>query len=125
MPTRQRVSDFIALVESGAHVEAIERFYTDDATMRENAHTPRRGRANLVAHERAALAALKEMRTLPAQSMLIDGDKVVIQWVFEYVTAAGQTFRMEELAHQTWHGDRIAEERFFYDPAQRKIPIAV
>jgi hypothetical protein len=24
-----------------------------------------------------------------------------------------------ELAHQRWAGDRIAEETFFYDPAQR------
>jgi len=27
---------------------------------------------------------------------------------------------MEELAWQRWEGDRIAEEEFFYDPAQNK-----
>jgi hypothetical protein len=27
---------------------------------------------------------------------------------------------MEELAHQRWRGDRIVEERFYYDPAQLK-----
>jgi hypothetical protein len=26
---------------------------------------------------------------------------------------------MEELAWQRWEGERIAEEQFFYDPAQR------
>jgi hypothetical protein len=26
---------------------------------------------------------------------------------------------MEELAYQRWEGERIAEEKFFYDPAQR------
>jgi hypothetical protein len=25
---------------------------------------------------------------------------------------------MEELAYQRWEGERIAEETFFYDPAQ-------
>jgi hypothetical protein len=25
---------------------------------------------------------------------------------------------MEELAYQRWEGERIAEEKFFYDPAQ-------
>ena len=25
------------------------------------------------------------------------------------------------LAHQRWDGDRIVEERFYYDPAQRKL----
>jgi hypothetical protein len=26
---------------------------------------------------------------------------------------------MKELAYQRWDGERIAEETFFYDPAQR------
>lgn len=124
MPSRQRVKDFTSLVESGAHVEAIEQFYTEDASMQENSHPPRKGLAVLVAHERAALASLREMRTLPARSVLLDGDTVVIHWIFEYVTQAGETFRMEELAHQIWRGDKILQERFFYDPAQRKSPVA-
>ena len=31
----------------------------------------------------------------------------------------GTFTEMEELAHQRWNGERIAEEQFFYDPAQR------
>jgi len=27
---------------------------------------------------------------------------------------------MHELAYQLWQGDRILEERFFYDPAQMR-----
>jgi hypothetical protein len=30
---------------------------------------------------------------------------------------------MEEIAYQRWEGERIAEETFFYDPAQR-VPIS-
>ena len=37
MPSRQRLHDFIATVEAGEYIRAIEEFYTDDATMRENA----------------------------------------------------------------------------------------
>ena len=29
----------------------------------------------------------------------------------------GVTRRLDELSLQTWRGDRIASERFFYDPA--------
>ena len=32
----------------------------------------------------------------------------------------GKRFRMEELSLQRWRGDRISEERFFYDPEQRR-----
>jgi len=28
--------------------------------------------------------------------------------------------RIEELAHQRWQGEKIAEERFYFDPSQMK-----
>ena len=37
----------------------------------------------------------------------------------EFVWQDGSRTRMEELAYQRWEGERIAEETFFYDPAQR------
>jgi hypothetical protein len=40
--------------------------------------------------------------------------------VFDIVRPDGRTFTLDELAYQLWHGDRIAQERFYYDPAQRK-----
>ena len=51
MPTRARLDEFIAVVVSGDHAGAIERYYTEDATMQENAAPPRVGRDLLVAQE--------------------------------------------------------------------------
>jgi hypothetical protein len=50
----------------------------------------------------------------------VNGDHVVIRWVFDFRFRNGRTMRMEELAWQRWQGDRIAEEEFFYDPAQQR-----
>lgn len=119
MPTRDRVQAFIARVVSGAHDLAIEEFYTADATMQENNDPPRAGRDRLVAQERAVMARAATIVTHPVTTFLVDGDRVVVNWVFEFKFADGRGFRMEELALQRWDGDRIAEERFFYDPAQR------
>ncbi|AMP00956.1 hypothetical protein CAter10_3447 [Collimonas arenae] len=33
----------------------------------------------------------------------------------------GRSFQLEEIAYQLWRGDKIAEERFYYDPGQRKL----
>lgn len=117
MPERARVQEFIRMVESGDHVRAIEDFYHPQATMRENCKEPRRGRDTLVAHEKAALARVARVDTHPVHTYLIDGDNVVVQWTFEFVDAQGGRRRMEELALQSWQGDRIIEERFYYDPA--------
>jgi hypothetical protein len=45
---------------------------------------------------------------------------VVIRWVFDFTGKDGRSMRIEELAWQRWEGERIAEEEFFYDPAQMK-----
>ncbi|MDW5441873.1 nuclear transport factor 2 family protein [Polaromonas sp. SM01] len=116
MPSRQTVQDFIALVEQGHYLEAIEQFYAPDASMQENSQPPRRGRETLLAYERAVMAACSAMRTLPVESCLVDGDLVVIHWVFEFTRLSGKTMRIDELAHQRWQGEKIVEERFFYDP---------
>jgi hypothetical protein len=43
---------------------------------------------------------------------------VVIRWIFRFEWLDGTVTHMEELAYQRWEGERIAEETFFYDPAQ-------
>jgi hypothetical protein len=56
MPTQNTRDQLIARVFSGAHAEAIEEFYTPNATRQENQSATRGGRDVLVAHEKAALA---------------------------------------------------------------------
>ena len=122
MPSRERVAALIERVEQGKYVEALQEFYAADATMQENGNPPRVGLKALVAHERGVMTAFKEIRALPVRSWLVDGDRVVIHWIFEFTRADGTRFRMDELAHQLWRGDRVAEERFYYDPAQLTAP---
>lgn len=120
MPTRERVQAFVAMVEAGDYVEAIKRFYTDDASMQENLGTVRAGRDALVAGEEAVLKNVTSITTRPLTMFLVDGDRVVVNWVFDIVIADGRQYVLDELAFQIWRGDRIAQERFYYDPAQRK-----
>jgi ketosteroid isomerase-like protein len=116
MPSPDRVRDLIALVERGEFVAAIEEFYAEDATMQENSLPPRRGKARLVEHERAVLAAFASARTLPVEAWLVDGDRAAIHWVFEFTRHDGTVVRFDEVALQRWRGDHIVEEHFFYDP---------
>ena len=114
MPSRARLDEFVAVVESGDHAGAIERFYTEDASMQENASAPRVGRDVLVAHERAVLARMAQVYS-KALSSVVEGDR--IHWNFELTDKAGKVRRFDEIAFQEWRGDKIFRERFFYDPA--------
>ena len=118
MPDRKRVEAFIAAVVGGDHVNAITDFYHEDASMQENLQTPKRqGREVPMAHESKALQRVRRMHTHPNPLFLIDGDHVVINWIFDATAKDGVTRRLNELALQRWRGDRIAEERFVYDAA--------
>jgi|SRR5438105_10738403 len=118
MPTPETLERFIARVESNAHVEAIQEFYTEGASMQENMGPPRVGRDALVAHEAAALARAAPVHSTCVRPAFLNGDHVVIRWIFEFTWKDGTSGRIEELAYQRWQGERIAQEQFFYDPKQ-------
>lgn len=120
MPTPTTLERFVAMVESNAHAEAIEAFYTADASMRENQGEPRIGRELLVANERRVLAKAGNVMSECVRPLFVSGDNVVIRWRFRFEWLDGTVTQMEELAYQRWEGERIAEETFFYDPAQMR-----
>jgi SnoaL-like domain len=119
MPTPETLDRFIARVEENAHAEACEEFYTADSSMQENQSAPRIGRVAHVANERRVLARAKFLMSKCVRPVFVSGDKVVIRWIFRFEWFDGTVTHMEEMAYQRWEGDRIAEETFFYDPAQR------
>jgi hypothetical protein len=119
MPTAETLERFIARVEANAHAEAIEEFYSADATMQENQSAPRVGRDAHVANERRVFARARTVTSECLRPVFVSGDRVVIRWRFRFEWLDGTVTRLEELAYQRWEGERVAEETFFYDPAQR------
>ncbi|MCH8618430.1 nuclear transport factor 2 family protein [Undibacterium sp. TS12] len=119
MPSTATLERFIAMVESNDHAAACEEFYTENSTMQENQAAPRTGRANHVAAEHAVMSRAKSVSSTCVRPVLMNGDHVVIRWIFSFEWQDGSVTRMEELAYQRWEGEQIAEETFFYDPAQR------
>ncbi len=119
MPTTETLERFIAVIESNKHDEAIENFYSDDATMQENQMAPRKGKRLLVANERKVLARAHSVHSECIRPVFVNSDHVVLRYKFRFDWKDGTFTEMEELALQRWEGELIAEEKFFYDPAQR------
>jgi ketosteroid isomerase-like protein len=117
MSTRERVQELVGYVQAGRIPEAIERFYADGAIMQENRQPHTVGKAANLARELAFGDTVERWHEVTARSIAVDGDQVLIEWVFEYTTREGQRIRMEEVAQQTWRDGKIVRERFFYDSA--------
>jgi hypothetical protein len=126
MPRADTLERFIAQVEANDHVGAVEAFYAEHVSMRENFEPARHGRDVAVANERRVLARAQSIESTCVRPVLVNGDHVVVRWIFRFVWHDGSVTRMEELAWQRWEthegSERIVEEQFFYDPAQR-VPV--
>jgi ketosteroid isomerase-like protein len=120
MPTRATPDAFIGRVISGDHLGAIHDWYHDDSWMQENQAPPiQGGREAMMKRETAMMERSRSVTTELLGGPLIAGDHVAIRWRFTSVFKDGGRMQQEEVAWQTWRGDRIATETFFYDPAQR------
>src|SRR6478752_2286318 len=107
MPAPETLERFIALVEQNAHVEAVEQFYTADASMQEHQASPRVGREAHAANERRVLARAKALTSQCVRPVFVNGEFVVIRWVFRFEWHDGTVTWMEELAYQRWEGERV------------------
>src|ERR1700744_3612354 len=120
MPTRATVKAFTAKVISGDLLGAVRDWYHDDAWIQENQAQPLQGgRDALMKREAAMMERTQSVRTELLGGPAIDGDQVAIRWRFTFAFKDGGKLRQEEVAWQTWRGEKIATETFFYDPAQR------
>src|SRR5258708_9641049 len=117
MPSRARLDEFIAVVEAGDHAGAIERYYTEDSSMQENAAPPRVGRDLLVAHERGVLARMTHVYS-KAMSSVVEGDNVAIHWIFELTDKSGKVRRGDGGAPPQWRGAKIFRARAFSHPSR-------
>jgi hypothetical protein len=120
MPTLETLQAFADTVESNDHVGAIQKFYAADAKTRENDGEWRVGRDALAAREAAVLASVAGVKTTRLGPLLLEGDRSAIRWRFEFTSKDGKVRSMEEVAWQTWRGEQLIEERFFFDPQQMK-----
>ena len=115
MSVRARVEDLIRYALAGKALEALEEFYHDDVVMQENNEPPRVGLEASLERQRQAAVLSMTIHDFKAVSVLVDGNRAAIEWHAEWTMPDGARVRVEEVALQTWKGDRIIHERFFYD----------
>ena len=116
MSIKPQVLDLISLVENGQMLEAMNRYYAENVAMQENVSPPTVGFAENYAREAAFYGSLEALK-FNLVSVLVEGDRAVVNWVFDYTTADGTKYRMDEIAIQTWRDGKIVHERYIYDTA--------
>ena len=120
MSIKPQVLDLIGLVENGQMLEAMNRYYAENVAMQENVSPPSVGFAENYAREEAFYGSLQALN-FNLVSVVVEGDRAVINWVFDYTTAEGTQYRMDEIAIQTWRDGKVVHERYIYDPGSLAV----
>ena len=116
MSIKPKVLRLIELVQHGKMLEAMTTFYADNVAMQENVSAPTVGFASNYAREELFYGSLRSAK-FRLVSVVVEGDRAVINWVFDYTMADGKQYQMDEIAVQTWENGKIVHERFIYDTA--------
>jgi len=119
MSLKEHVQDIFHKLASGEALEAFDRYYADDVSMRENAGAATVGKAANREREIAFLSSVKEWKSLDVHAIATDGGPddgvATIEYSFEFINTDDQPVKYEQVAVQRWKDGQIASERFYYD----------
>lgn len=115
MPSRETVNEFVAMVEAGQIMEAYEKFYDQSVSMRENLNPPTEGKDANRVREQEFVNSVASVNKNKAETVIVEGDNVAINWVFDFQNTEGNRVVYDQIALQEWQGDKIVNERFVYD----------
>ena len=118
MPTIETLEDFVTMVEANQHVEAVERFYTLNASLQDNQSFETRGKNKQIENEKNLLLKVKKMYSKCIRPYFIKDNYVIIKWHFKFDFKNETFIDVEEIAYQQWNGEQIEKEQFFFDPKQ-------
>ena len=116
MSTKDQVTRLVRYVEANRILDAIDEFYDENVSMQDNLNPPIVGKDANRERERTFFGGITVHQNR-ALSVAVDGDQVVINWLFEFTGGDGKRYRMDQLSHQEWKNGRVVKERFYYDSA--------
>jgi hypothetical protein len=118
MSVNNRMHELIEFFKTNPPPEAVyEQFYDENVVVQENLQLPRVGRKLSIERQKLMNANIKEVHDFKIVTVLVDGDRSMVEMHIEATTLDGYHFRLEEVGLQTWKDGKIISERYFYDPA--------
>lgn len=109
MNIRACVEDLVAVVSSGRHLDVFEKYYADDVVICWDGVNKRTGKqANR--EWREFFAHNVEIHEIRAESIIVDGQKSVIEWVYDMTTPGHARNERRHVVIQTWRDGKIAKQ---------------
>lgn len=113
MQVLEGVQGVVQGICEGRFVQTIDHWYDENVLVVESGAPPREGRAVHRAHAKAFVQGV-EFHGAEPSSVLIDGDRAVVEWMFDITPRGGERRRERRLSLQTWRDGRIVREDVYH-----------
>jgi len=118
MKNKGLVSEMYQMIGNGNAMEAFEKYYDEDVVMIEATGSVRKGKDKNREFEKQFFSMIKELHGGGPVAITSDeenGITMVETWI-DVTFKDGNRVKMEQVARQKWVGNKIVEERFYYNP---------
>lgn len=114
---QEAVVEFERLMTQGKTVEAIERYYAEDAIVFENRSLARAGRASCAQWEREQVRRHAQPPVIRVRARALDPstNTAFFELTVRWIEGNQRVMRLEEVLVQSWERGRIAQERYYYE----------
>ncbi len=95
----------------------MDEFYHDEVLVFENRTLARAGKQACLTYEREQLAtqATAPHFKLGAHAVNEATGHAFLQYTVRFTDSTGRPLRLDEVAVQTWDGDKVVQEHFYYE----------
>ncbi len=118
MTSEQRLlaldSELNELVTAGKMSEAMDRFYSDDVSIKENDKEPTIGKVANLFREKTFIAQVERFNKAEVLASGVGGRTTFSKWHMDFVHKEFGRLEFTQVSVRTWNEDRVAEEVFFY-----------
>ena len=113
---KQNVDAFLKLLTKGEFVQAAEFFYAEDVNVFENQKLVRAGRKQCLEYEQGQLEHQTTPPVVKLRKVALNEAMgyAFLEYTLRFTDIRNRPMRIDEVAVQSWEGDKISEERFYY-----------
>lgn len=119
MNYKQKAREMYQMIGQGKALDAFEQYYDESVEMIEATGERRQGKDANRKFEQEWFSNVQEVHGGGTNAITSDeeaGVTMVESWM-DITFKDGNRMKMEEIARQKWQGDKIVEERFYYNAA--------
>ncbi len=111
----EKVNDLNNLILQGKSMEAFEKYYHEDVIMQDNEESPTIGKDANREREEEFNGNIIQFYGAEPLNVTAGSNVTMVEWYFKYEHKEWGLRDYKQIAVQTWQGDQIIHERFYYN----------